>query len=194
MVQVEVEIELPAPRMPVKTDAPVAGAEAGWPAAFVGRAPKVSAQAYLSRVRDFIAKHRCKPSETLGGPGYSIANAIRAAKARGAFSVAELNELSRLQEVQQTETAASNALQAPACATPPVGEPDGTPSVAPAVHDPCGDGKLPDATASSSSALEPYFERQVDAWCGMHALNNYLGGPYVTQDACKRAARRWSPC
>ena len=24
----------------------------------------------------------------------------------------------------------------------------------------------------------------------MHALNNYLGGPYVNQDDCRRAARR----
>jgi len=36
----------------------------------------------------------------------------------------------------------------------------------------------------------PYFERQVGAWCGMHALNNYLGGPYVAQRACKLAAKR----
>ena len=36
----------------------------------------------------------------------------------------------------------------------------------------------------------PYFERQVGAWCGMHALNNYLGGPYVAQSACKLAANR----
>ncbi len=34
-----------------------------------------------------------------------------------------------------------------------------------------------------------YFETQVGAWCGMHALNNLLGGPYVSQDACCRAAQ-----
>ena len=36
-----------------------------------------------------------------------------------------------------------------------------------------------------------YFETQAPgAWCGMHALNNFLGGPYVTRDACRRAASR----
>ena len=35
--------------------------------------------------------------------------------------------------------------------------------------------------------VHPYYEVQVDAWCGMHSLNNFLGGPYVTQDACRRA-------
>ena len=35
-----------------------------------------------------------------------------------------------------------------------------------------------------------YFEAQDAAWCGMHALNNLLGGPYVTKDACGLAARR----
>ena len=39
-------------------------------------------------------------------------------------------------------------------------------------------------------ASAPYFEEQEGAWCGMHALNNYMGGPYVTQDACMRAAER----
>ena len=34
-----------------------------------------------------------------------------------------------------------------------------------------------------------YWERQRGAWCGMHALNNYAGGPYVTEDACRAAAR-----
>ena len=35
--------------------------------------------------------------------------------------------------------------------------------------------------------VHPYYEIQVDAWCGMHSLNNFLGGPYVTQDDCRRA-------
>ena len=33
-----------------------------------------------------------------------------------------------------------------------------------------------------------YFESQVGAWCGMHALNNLLGGPYVSQADCRSAA------
>ena len=33
-----------------------------------------------------------------------------------------------------------------------------------------------------------YFEAQEGAWCGMHALNNYAGGPYITRQGC-RAAR-----
>ena len=45
--------------------------------------------------------------------------------------------------------------------------------------------QMPQVHPSSSSS---YFEIQVDAWCGMHALNNFLGGPYVTKDACERAA------
>ena len=35
--------------------------------------------------------------------------------------------------------------------------------------------------------VHPYYEIQVDAWCGMHSLNNFLGGPYVTQEDCRRA-------
>ena len=34
-----------------------------------------------------------------------------------------------------------------------------------------------------------YFEEQRGAWCGMHAINNYLRGPYVTEDDCRWAAR-----
>ena len=26
-----------------------------------------------------------------------------------------------------------------------------------------------------------------DAWCGMHAINNFLGGQYRTRDDCRRA-------
>ena len=35
-----------------------------------------------------------------------------------------------------------------------------------------------------------YFENQTGAWCGMHALNNFLGGEYVNEETCRRAARR----
>ena len=31
-----------------------------------------------------------------------------------------------------------------------------------------------------------YFEPQFGACRGKHALNSFLGGPYVTQDACRR--------
>ena len=33
-----------------------------------------------------------------------------------------------------------------------------------------------------------YFEEQREGWCGMHALNNYCGGPYVTRHDCRSAA------
>ena len=36
----------------------------------------------------------------------------------------------------------------------------------------------------------PYYEIQIDAWCGMHAINNFLGGPYCTRDACRDACSR----
>ena len=36
--------------------------------------------------------------------------------------------------------------------------------------------------------VTPYYEIQVDAWCGMHAINNFLGGPYCTRDDCRRAS------
>ena len=49
-------------------------------------------------------------------------------------------------------------------------------------------GQFPATPAPCASTS--YFEAQDGAWCGMHVLNNYLGGPYVTQDACRRAARR----
>ena len=35
-----------------------------------------------------------------------------------------------------------------------------------------------------------YFEEQEGAWCGMHALNNYLGGPYVNKNGCLDAVRQ----
>ena len=41
---------------------------------------------------------------------------------------------------------------------------------------------------SATSATVPYFEQQEGAWCGMHVLHNYLGGPFVNKDACRRAA------
>ena len=48
----------------------------------------------------------------------------------------------------------------------------------------------PRASASSSCVNgDTYFEAQVGAWCGMHALNNFLGGPYVTENACRNAVR-----
>ena len=35
-----------------------------------------------------------------------------------------------------------------------------------------------------------FFDPQVGAWCGMHALNNYcLAGALVDQDACRAASR-----
>ena len=36
---------------------------------------------------------------------------------------------------------------------------------------------------------ENYFEWQDGAWCGMHAVNNYVGGPYVDKQMCRNAAR-----
>ena len=33
-----------------------------------------------------------------------------------------------------------------------------------------------------------FFDQQERAWCGMHALNNYMLEPLVQQDDCKRAA------
>ena len=41
--------------------------------------------------------------------------------------------------------------------------------------------------ASDGHSGHPYYEIQIRGWCGMHALNNFLGGPYVTPDACRRA-------
>ena len=35
-----------------------------------------------------------------------------------------------------------------------------------------------------------FFDRQHRAWCGMHALNNYMLGPFVKQDDCRRAAQQ----
>lgn len=40
----------------------------------------------------------------------------------------------------------------------------------------------------AAAETEVYFERQLGAWCGMHALNNYLGGAYVTKKDCQAAA------
>ena len=50
-----------------------------------------------------------------------------------------------------------------------------------------------DRSLGRSSAMDvehtEYFERQSAGWCGMHALNNHLGGPYVTPDDCRAAAK-----
>ena len=46
------------------------------------------------------------------------------------------------------------------------------------------------SSESEAAVAEPYFEAQEGAWCGLHALNNYLGGPYVRRDDCGLAAAR----
>ena len=47
----------------------------------------------------------------------------------------------------------------------------------------------PAARVDTASADVVYFEEQAPgAWCGMHALNNFLRGPYVTREACLAAA------
>ena len=58
-----------------------------------------------------------------------------------------------------------------------------------------GGGEAPSgrqALAASASAhqanIAEYFEPQIGAWCGMHALNNYTGGPHVDRESCRRAA------
>ena len=53
------------------------------------------------------------------------------------------------------------------------------------VHDFCSLHNLVSVTIRKE-----YFEEQRGAWCGLHALNNYLGGPYVTENACELAARQ----
>ena len=63
------------------------------------------------------------------------------------------------------------------------------PEVAPGTSAEYGLGECAESPAPSTATLAAYFEEQEGAWCGMHALNNYFGGPYVTQDACRRAAR-----
>ena len=45
-----------------------------------------------------------------------------------------------------------------------------------------------DAPMAPASQDFDYFEPQQGAWCGMHALNNFQGGPYVTRTDCRRAA------
>ena len=52
-------------------------------------------------------------------------------------------------------------------------------------------------TTGSGDHLRPadapdsvYFEKQSGAWCGMHALNNLLGGPYVDKRSCETAAEQ----
>ena len=52
-------------------------------------------------------------------------------------------------------------------------------------------------TTGSGDRLRPadaldsaYFEKQSGAWCGMHALNNLLGGPFVDKSSCRTAAKQ----
>ena len=48
------------------------------------------------------------------------------------------------------------------------------------------------ANSDSRVAVRPaeFYELQEGGWCGKHALNNYLGGPYVQKDDCLRAAQQ----
>jgi hypothetical protein len=41
-------------------------------------------------------------------------------------------------------------------------------------------------------AAVPYFEPQVDGWCGMHALNHYFDGPYVDIGECRSAVTQFA--
>ena len=43
------------------------------------------------------------------------------------------------------------------------------------------------STAHDPEPKIPFYQLQDRGWCGMHALNNYLGGDYVTHDTCRRA-------
>lgn len=52
---------------------------------------------------------------------------------------------------------------------------------------PQGLSQRPVAMDTSQPAC-PYYEIQVDAWCGMHAINNFLGGPYCTREDCRSAS------
>ena len=52
----------------------------------------------------------------------------------------------------------------------------GAPSDQPETPAPVGD-----------ACVEPFFEEQAAGWCGKHALNNLLGGPFVDEDACRAA-------
>ena len=63
------------------------------------------------------------------------------------------------------------------------GRPTATPTDRPCRQE----GERVSAPPSLPQVSGDYFEAQVGAWCGMHALNNLLGGPYVTQDDCRRA-------
>ena len=47
--------------------------------------------------------------------------------------------------------------------------------------------KRPRSIDASSS---DYFEKQLGAWCGMHALNNFLRGPHVDMQSCRAAAKQ----
>ena len=35
------------------------------------------------------------------------------------------------------------------------------------------------SSGSGAALAEPYCEARASVWCGLHALNNYLGGPCV---------------
>ena len=45
------------------------------------------------------------------------------------------------------------------------------------------------AAGHGVEATVPYYERQHEAWCGMHVINNYLQGPFATKDCCRAAVK-----
>ena len=52
---------------------------------------------------------------------------------------------------------------------------------------------IQDATKKEDKLTLPYYyEVQLEGWCGMHAINNYLGGPKVTTRDCRRAYEKLS--
>eukprot|EP00973_Karenia_brevis_P044216 6125916-Karenia_brevis.AAC.1 len=54
-------------------------------------------------------------------------------------------------------------------------------------------GSYPAAETRHGAALQQrgieqraeYLDIQQGAWCGMHALNNLMGGPYIDKDSCR---------
>ena len=56
---------------------------------------------------------------------------------------------------------------------------------------PLDDNTTPQGVSQRSVAEDhPFYQVQVDAWCGLHAINNFLGGPYCTEADCHSACAR----
>ena len=157
--------------------------------------PLQDGEGLMHEWRIYVRKYRSKPTEhpprTTHGrltsavhDGHKLAMRIRKATTAGVFSAEQLAELE-----SGIPAAAARSTRSTSAAPDSAASMDVMQTSLDAFWS--ADAVTGAATAGHATVQgDVYFEAQQGSWCGMHALNNYLGGPYVTADDCVRAARQ----